>query len=75
MLKKQLSAFLDNASPDTWVVILPSLRWTGPTSFVKRKDGTWDDPDTLGHLWAAYRLGAVAATGVGADKKTQGWVW
>lgn len=75
MTKKQLTAALDAAEPRSWVIILPSFVWTGPSSFVKQDDGKWDDPDTLAHLWQAHQAGAVAITGVGQPRTTSRWLW
>ena len=72
MTKKELEAFLDALGDRSWVIVLPSFAWTGPSSFLKA-EGVWDDPDVVKHLWAAKRAGAVAISGPGY--LSDGWVW
>ena len=72
MTRKELGAFLDALEDRSWVVVLPSTHWAGPSSFLKTHEG-WDDPDVLKHLWAAKRAGAVAISGHGY--LSNGWVW
>ena len=72
MTKKELEAFLDALGDRSWVIVLPSFAWTGPSSFLKA-EGVWDDPDVVKHLWAAKRAGAVAIPGHGY--LSDGWVW
>ena len=73
MTRKELGAFLDALEDRSWVFVLPSTHWAGPSSFLKTHEG-WDDPDVLKHLWAAKRAGAVAISGHGYDLDI-GWVW
>ena len=72
MTKKELEAFLDALGDRSWVIVLPSFAWTGPSRFLKA-EGVWDDPDVVKHLWAAKRAGAVAISGHGY--LSDGWVW
>ena len=72
MTKKGLEAFLDALGDRSWVIVLPSFAWTGPSSFLKA-EGVWDDPDVVKHLWAAKRAGATAISGHGY--LSNGWVW
>ena len=75
MTRKELTAKLNEATPKMWVVVLPSFVWTGPHSFVKQEDGTWDDPDTEKHLWGAYRAGALALLGGRDNRNWSWWLW
>ena len=72
MTRKELGALLDALEDRSWVVVLPSTHWAGPSSFVKTHEG-WDDPDVLKHLWAAKKAGAVAISGHGY--LSDGLVW
>lgn len=72
MTRKELGAFLDALEDRSWVVVLPSTCWAGPSAFLKTHEG-WDDPDVLKHLWTAKKAGAVAISGHGY--LSNGWVW
>lgn len=72
MTRKELGAFLDALEDRSWVVVLPSTCWAGPSTFLKTHEG-WDDPGVLKHLWAAKKAGAVAISGHGY--LSNGWVW
>ena len=72
MTRKELEAFLDALVDRSWVIVLPSFAWNGPSSFLKA-EGVWDDPDVVKHLWAAKQAGAIAISGHGY--LSNGWVW